>query len=498
MTAPLRIAAMSAAAALAAGAAWADLTAAQVWEDWQASATGFGQTVSVGAEEASGNTLTLRDVSIMMDGPEGGANATVSEIVMSERGDGSVSIRMSPEVPIDVTMMPADGEAGTFSMIIDQSQLDLVATGAPGAISYAYTAPSMSITMSEATIEDTPMDISMMMTLTGLAGSYDITQGDTRSIESDLSVDTLSMTLAGSDPSGSGDTFDIALSVASITSESSGSMSTLMTMTNLNEMIAAGLETSGTTTHGPMTYSVSGTSVGNAFTMTGKVEEGAYDVAIGEDGLSYGGMSRDVSVTLSGSEIPFPEITFGIAESGGRFLMPVGVSDEPQDIGMSIRIVGLTVSDMIWAMFDPMNVLPRDPATLVIDMAGKGNWLVDIFDPAVAEQPMDSAPGELHGMTVNELRLSLAGAELTGSGDFVMNNDEPIPQPSGTMNLQLVGGNALIDKLVQMGLLPADQAMGARMMLGLFARPGGGEDTLVSEITFQPDGSILANGQRIK
>ena len=44
MTAPLRLAALSAAASLAAGTASADLTAAQVWTDWQASATNFGQT----------------------------------------------------------------------------------------------------------------------------------------------------------------------------------------------------------------------------------------------------------------------------------------------------------------------------------------------------------------------------------------------------------------------------------------------------------------------
>jgi hypothetical protein len=70
MTAPLRLAALSAAATLAAGAASADLTAAQVWADWQDSAASFGQTVSVGSEDSSGGTLTLRDVSITMDGPK--------------------------------------------------------------------------------------------------------------------------------------------------------------------------------------------------------------------------------------------------------------------------------------------------------------------------------------------------------------------------------------------------------------------------------------------
>jgi hypothetical protein len=50
-----------------------------------------------------------------------------------------------------------------------------------------------------------------------------------------------------------------------------------------------------------------------------------------------------------------------------------------------------------------------------------------------------------------------------------------------------------------MGLLPEDQAMGARMMMGMFARPGDGEDTLVSKIEVDgASGSISANGQRLK
>ena len=59
-------------------------------------------------------------------------------------------------------------------------------------------------------------------------------------------------------------------------------------------------------------------------------------------------------------------------------------------------------------------------------------------------------------------------------------------------------GNGLLDTLVGMGLVPEEQAMGARMMMGLFARPGDGEDTLVSTIEVKEDGSILANGQRIQ
>lgn len=55
-----------------------------------------------------------------------------------------------------------------------------------------------------------------------------------------------------------------------------------------------------------------------------------------------------------------------------------------------------------------------------------------------------------------------------------------------------------MDKLVAIGLLPAQQVTGARLMLGLFAVPGATPDTLSSKIEFNEAGQILANGQRIK
>ena len=61
------------------------------------------------------------------------------------------------------------------------------------------------------------------------------------------------------------------------------------------------------------------------------------------------------------------------------------------------------------------------------------------------------------------------------------------------------GVNGLLDNLVAMGLLPDEEAMGARMAMGMFARPGGEEDTLVSKIEVDGEtGQVLANGQRLR
>jgi len=50
---------------------------------------------------------------------------------------------------------------------------------------------------------------------------------------------------------------------------------------------------------------------------------------------------------------------------------------------------------------------------------------------------------------------------------------------------------------MSMGILPEEQAMGARMMLGLFATPTG-DDELSSKIEVNAEGQVLANGQRLR
>ena len=104
---------------------------------------------------------------------------------------------------------------------------------------------------------------------------------------------------------------------------------------------------------------------------------------------------------------------------------------------------------------------------------------------------------------MNTLVVDAAGARLEGQGDVTFDNTDQttfpgMPKPVGAVDLSLVGGNGLLDKLVGMGMLPEEQAMGARMMMGLFAVPGTEPDTLSSKIEFTEDGQVLANGQRIK
>ena len=296
------------------------------------------------------------------------------------------------------------------------------------------------------------------------------------------------------DTPGSG---QIAVSMSDLNQTSAGTIASLEPGATLSEMAIAGLRQTGTATHGPLTYSMAFDNPEGSFQMAAAAEGGTLEGSLDGSGLRYGGSTDNVTMTVSGSEIPLPQVTLRMAQSSGLFQMPVVPGDGPQDFALVLRLTDLEIDDMIWSIFDPMSALSREPATLVIDLGGTAIVSEDFTSPEYAESDIEEAPGQLESLDINAFELSLAGAELTGSGAFSFDNETETPVPSGSARLMLVGGNALLDTLVGMGLVQEEQAMGARMMLGLFARPEGA-DTLVSDIEVTEDGQVLANGQRIR
>ena len=162
---------------------------------------------------------------------------------------------------------------------------------------------------------------------------------------------------------------------------------------------------------------------------------------------------------------------------------------------MKVSLVGLSLSDQIWSMLDPTAQLSHGPATLIVDLTGTGKPLVDLFSAAAAASPVP--PVQIDSLNVNKLQLTAAGAELTGAGALTFDNAMGMPMPLGAIDLKLSGANKLMDGLVAMGVMPQDQVMFAKMMMGMYAVPAG-EDLFTSKIEFKEGGQILANGQPIK
>lgn len=256
-------------------------------------------------------------------------------------------------------------------------------------------------------------------------------------------------------------------------------------------------------THGEISSALSIPEDDQPVSGTMSVASGDMSLALEREMLRYGGSAIDTKMSAKIGGIPIPTVEFSIGETSFNTVAPVNKSTTPAPFTIQYKIADLWVGEDLWNLFDPTALLSHTPATVNLDITGMGNWLIDVMDAESEEAKNTEVKGELHALTLNALQMTGVGINLTGAGDFTFDNDDletfdGIPAPTGTMNLKLTGGNALIDALIEMGLLPADEAIGVRMALSLFTIAGDGDDILISDIVITPEGQVLANGKRLK
>ena len=499
--------------------AMADVTPEQVWENWLALLQGNGQTVTTESVARDGDALVVTGLTlgIAQEGVTG--EGTIEEMVFTDQGDGTVAITMSENYPISLTFDPPADEAGgeptTITIDVTQPGLTILASGDTAETSYDFTAPTLTIALGSIEgVAAEAIDTTAKAVLTNVTGTYLFAAGEGEDAASDLTsnfaAQNMTLTISGTDPdpspaegeAGAGpSTVKVNMTVADITGTTNGTLLSAAAMADMAAALQAGFATEGTINAGATTYDMEVTDATGLTKITGTGASSNLGFAMDATRLSYSAGAKGVAMTMSAPTIPFPQVNINYGEAAFNFLMPVGPTPEPADFAFVTRIVDLTVSDEIWAIFDPTAQLPRDPATLVIDTKGTAKLTTNLMDPTAMEAMGDAPPGELNSLDITELRAKIAGAELTGTGALTFDNTDLVtyggmPAPTGKIDLKLVGGNTLMDKLVQMGLLPEDQAMGFRMMLSMFANATG-EDELSSVLEFK-DGGFFANGQQLQ
>ncbi|WP_095588713.1 DUF2125 domain-containing protein [Actibacterium ureilyticum] len=481
-------------ALLVASPALADLTARQIWQDWKTFGESFGQQVT-GTESMDGDVLTVSDVRMTMTLDDSTVTGTLDQLTFTERGDGTVAIGLPESYPVTVEMTPKAGEAVSMTMMARQTGAQIIASGTPEDTNYDFAADMIGMSIADFQAEDTDIDMQIDVSLADVVGQYQMVAGEIGKLTGDMTAASAASTMKMAEGS-SGNGTDWSTMAHDVKLTFDYDLPKTLDATDLSAMMSSGLKALTRYEVGPAQYEMTVIEGGSTMQFKGGSESGLLDVEMGES-LRYTGSQTGMTMAVSGSNIPFPEVTTAADQMGFELLMPIGKSEEPEDFGLVTTVQGLSASEQIWSMFDPAGALPRDPANLTIDLSGKAKWLVDVFDPEAAARMGEAKPGELHALTVNDLLLSLMGAELTGSGDFTFDNSgttDAMPKPEGTMNLKLVGAQTLMGKLTQLGLLQPEQAMGAQMMLGMVARPGDAPDTLVSEISVTKDGTVSANG----
>lgn len=497
-------------AGLIASPAAADISAEDLYNTWTEKAAEIGLRVTIGEEDISRKGVELENVEIVLPLPEGAVSYELGMLNLLEQRDGSVIIETSPESIFRISGRTETGEDVDIDLkLIYTGHEQVLSEDGPNTV-FDFSAESAQIVLDRLTINGVPLEGVVDATLTGLKGqgSYNFSEDGEMLNFAASSVTKAISYLIDFDIPEEDVRIEARVLGADLSSAVSGSFPMNITAEDWEDgsaLFAAGLGYSAQSEMSALSFDVDARGDGQEFALRGAAGSATSDVTFGPEVMDYDTAINGLTVEVSGSEIPFPQMTFSMAEYGLGFAMPVVKSDTPGDVGMKVTLRELTLPEEIWMMGDPGGMLPHDPLTAIVDVAGKMNWLIDIMDPT-AQAAADAAgeiPAELHAMDLNALQLNVAGAELLGSGAFTFDNSDLVsfdgmPRPEGKLNLSLTGGNGLLDTLIAMGYVQEQDAMGARMMLGMFARPGEGPDTLTSEIEVTADGQVLANGQRIK
>ena len=498
---PVRVA-LAVPALLVSQAAWADLTSAQVWGDWKQYMQGVGYTVTAN-ETVNGSDLTVSDIQMSLALPENAGDMSMSMGTLNFVQNGpSVDVVMPDVMP--VTINAIDGN-NTFLMRFDyiQSGQSMNASGTPTNSTYAYSADTIKMSLVELNADGQsfgPENAKIDITGSGIKSTTSITLGDLRNYTQTGSFESMVYDVNIDNPE---EPVKLQMNgnINGISFDGSGAIPLVLDTADIAAMMKAGFAVSGQFNYasGATQMQAQDPNSGN-FAMETSSQGGSLGVVMNDKELGYNGEQNTVQINVQAADLPFP-IEMSMARSGFNLAMPLAASEEPQNFAFGVTMGDFVMSDLIWSIFDPTAQLPRDPATVELDLTGQAKMLVDIMDPEAMATA--AAPGELQALTLSKVLLSAAGARLEGSGDFTFDNSDTttfpgMPKPVGAINLALAGGNGLMDKLVAMGLLPEEQAIGARLMMGLFAVPGEAPDTLNSKVEFTQDGQVLANGQRIR
>ncbi|WP_183077436.1 DUF2125 domain-containing protein [Paenirhodobacter hankyongi] len=489
-------AAMSAAifTLMATTALHADVTADEVWQAWTKQYTAYGYQVAIGDSARAGDTLTQRDVQLTNHVEGSDFTMTIPELRLREMGDGTVEVTGSEKISAQATSAVEGQTPLQMEIGITQANGVTIVSGTPDALSYHVTAPELVIDMDQTTAgAQTEVPVKVWMSMSGIDGTYQVTTDGGQNETSDFAIAGMKMTASGADPETNG-TFNLAASLVNLKMKSTMRMPEGADLEDLGAALGKGLAMDVSGSYGATTFTVDAAAAEGPSGLSGGAQSGSFTMTLAPEGMKYAATGEGATIEAKTAQVPVPlSATLDRADFEASF--PLKSSDAPQPFTGRIALDGLGLSEDVWKMVDAQGLLPHDPATLVVDLTGTARPLIDLFSPEAAQAQMP--PVEVNSLEVKRLQLTLAGADLSGQGGVTFDNSLGTPTPLGAVDLKLSGANKLMDSLVKMGLMPQDQVMFARMMLGLYAVPAG-DDLMTSKIEFKEGGKILANGQQIQ
>ncbi len=471
------------------------LTAEEVWAKYEQMLTANPDIkVQVANETKDGSVLTVSGITMDYEEASFGLKYTIDAVRFEELGNGSVQIETSETIPFFVSFEDA-GKPINIEFEYSQNDATVIVNGTVDQMNFDTKIAEANLKLTEVGDENGPVDADFSLSVRDVVAGNSVDANNKQN--GTFSSKAMAIDFAFKDPE-SGQAADGTMIANDLSGSFAGNLDALAMLgkpgaINPNMRVQYGYDTLS----GQINVPVGGMA------MNAEFSSGASNVEYNFTDTVISGVSslKSLDMKYNIPMMPFP-IEASLAEAGGSVVIPVKQHTRaPVEYGLYMRDVVL--SDMIWAMFDAGAALPRDPITLEMKFVGEAELSFDIFnlDPEKMENIED--PGKLHTMNLETLLLRAAGAELTGSGAFTFDNMDletfgGFPRPMGTAMFNLVGANALLDKLPATGLVKAEDLLPVRMMMGMFTQPGDGEDSLKTEVEVNADAHVLVNGVRMR
>ncbi len=492
----------------------ADVSANDVWDSFTSLYQAIGLDVDA-TKAQSGNRLKISDLKLSANFPFelGSITITTTGFDLIEKDDGTVDIKLPDNMPVAMALTLPNDIFATATMDYRVTDYSTKISGDPGefTIISEMSRAEMEITSLNVTgldLQDTDFDLQFNFTMDDINSEATITSGTLLQVSQNITYGAMVMNgiFIGKDVNTGNVESTFAMTMDGMKSNSTLAIpSTGIDLMNLPAQLREGLsfqvtsEVQGQASQQHMT--INGAM---ATDQTTTVASSVTSMAFSKDGMTIDAQSSDYAIDYVMAELPFP-IKLAFSNLAVKMGLPLLKSDTEQGFVYALDFDGITMADEMWNQFDPTAELPRTPATMMLDLSGKGRLFIDLLDIEVMREVTEGNIkfGELTALTLNDMDITAIGAHLTGKGMFTFDNTDldsfdGMPAPSGTATFHMAGLNSVMDALVKIGLLDNDDAFGARMGLGLFTVAGERKDTLTSEIVITLDGQVTANGVRLK
>ena len=497
----------------------AEVSPEEVWSSYQSLLNAIGLDVAA-VERREDTTLVLSDIAISAALPQGIGTLTFDfgPIRLTDQGDGSVAVvypeQTSLTAVLDLPGTEFEQFHGEAEMSVAMQGSDIVVTGTPEDMVFrgSYDNASVELSRLELTGDEAILAIfdadavQFDMTIEGSQAASRVRQeADLIIVESqsevgatryDFAIDmpdlnTVQTNSGGTEtsassaalalPRGGIDWLDVATAIRT------GLSLEVQTVTTGN--------TSTAVTDIPSEVRSEQSSSTDTTRVNFALNEGGLKLSAGTEGTvgSFSlpdllPMTVDVSLRAAEFDLAAPLLSTGTAQTA-RY---------------AIAVDGLEIGDEVYRLADPAGLLPREPISMDLDVSAEVRLLADLVDFLTIGEMIDSGqtPVEVDSVSLNAGDLSAVGAALTSSGRFTLDFDDMdsfdgFPRPVGQARARLTGLNAVLDTLIEIGLVTTQDARNARLGLSMFTEAAG-DDTVESSVEVTEDGQVMVNGVRMR